>query len=243
MRRVRVQDPAGSVRVGEWTNDRIELPTGTYDPDEVDILPPVEPSKIVCLAGNYKEHAGGEIPDRPRLFLKGPNAVAGHGDTVTLPAEKERVDYEAEVGVVIGEQCRNVPEEDALDVIDGYTCFNDVSNRDDQRMEQNWVRGKAFDGSAPMGPVVASPDHIDDPEDPRVRLWQNGEKKQDSRNDELIYTVSEAIAEITTLLTLEPGDVIAMGTSGHPESLSDGDTVEIEVTGVGPRLEHSVEAE
>jgi len=240
MRRVRFRDPAGAIRQGEWTDDGIEFAGQTYEESAVDVLPPTEPSKVVCLAGNYVEHAGGDIPDRPSLFLKGPNAVAGHGDTITLPAGKERVDYEAEVGVVIGEQCRRVDEEDALDVVAGYTNMNDVSNRDDQQIEQNWVRGKAFDGSAPMGPVVATPEHIDDPENPRIRLWQNGELKQDSDDDELIFSVSETIAEVTSLVTLEPGDVLAMGTSGHPEAMSDGDTIEIEIDGVG-RLRHSVE--
>lgn len=240
MRRIRFRDPAGATRSGEWTDDGIVFGDRTYDEEEIDVLPPVEPTKIVCLAGNYVEHAHGNVPDRPSLFLKGPNAVAGHDDTIQLPAGKEEVDYEAEVGVVIGEQCRNVDEQDAMDVVAGYTCMNDVSNRDDQGVEQNWVRGKAFDGSAPLGPVVASPEHVDDPEDPHIRLWLNGEKKQDSRNDELIFTVSEVIAEVTELLTLEPGDVIAMGTSGRPESMSDGDTVEIEIDGVG-RLRHHVE--
>jgi len=240
MRRVRFRDPAGAVRRGEWTDDGIEFGGETYAEGEVEILPPVEPTKIVCLAGNYVEHAGGDIPDRPSLFLKGPNAVAGHGDTITLPAGKDRVDYEAEVGVVIGEQCRHVPEEEALDVVAGYTNLNDVSNRDDQNREQNWIRGKAFDGSAPIGPVVATPEHVDDPENPRIRLWQNGELKQDSADDELVFPVSETIAEITALLTLEPGDVIAMGTSGHPEPMHDGDRIEIEVDGVG-RLRHGVE--
>jgi 2-keto-4-pentenoate hydratase/2-oxohepta-3-ene-1,7-dioic acid hydratase in catechol pathway len=239
MRLARVRDPAGYVRIGEWTDDGIELPDGTYSPDEVDILPPSEPSKIVCLARNYVEHADGDPPERPSYFLKGPNAVAGHGDTVRLPPGSDRVDYEAEVGVVIGQQCKNVAEEDVLDVIRGYTCFNDVSNRTDQRKETNWIRGKAFDNSAPMGPTIATPEHVSNPDDPRVRLWLNGELKQDSLEDSLVFTVSEAISELTNYLTLEPGDVVAMGTSGHPEPLSDGDTVEIEVDGVG-RLEHDV---
>ena len=239
MRYARIRDPAGSVRVGEWTDDGIVLPTGTYDPSEVDVLPPVEPTKIVCMARNYVEHAGGDPPERPSFFFKTPNALAGHGDVITLPAGVEEVHYEAEFGVVIGEQCRNVAEEDALDVVEGYTCVNDLSNRDDQRQEQNWVRGKSFDNSGPIGPCVATPEHIDDPQNPRVRLWLNGEKMQDSDEDRLVHDVSETIAEFTEQLTLEPGDVIAMGTSGHPTPLSDGDEIEIEVEGVGT-LEHSV---
>lgn len=241
MRHVRFKDPAGSVREGSWDDGLVSFAGKAYDASEVDILPPVEPSKIICLAGNYVEHAHGDPPERPSLFLKGPNAVAGHEDTITLPAGKERIDYEAEVGMVIGEQCKHVDESDALDVVAGYTNLNDVSNREDQREEQNWIRGKAFDGSAPMGPVVATPDHIDDPENPRIRLWQNGEKKQDSADDRLVHNVSEVIAEVTKLLTLEAGDVIAMGTSGHPEPMADGDTIEIKIDGVG-RLRHYVEA-
>ena len=239
MYRVRFRDPAGAVRQGTWDEGTVSFAGDTYDVDEVDILAPVEPSKVVCLAGNYIEHAHGEIPDRPELFLKGPNAVASHGDTIELPERPDRLEYEAEVGVVIGQQCRHVTEEEAMDVVAGYTNVNDVSNRDDQAEERNWVRGKAFDGSAPMGPVVATPEHIDNPEDPRIRLWRNGEKEQDSNNDELIFPVSEVIAEVTELLTLEAGDVIAMGTSGHPEALEDGDEIEIKIDGV-PRLRHDV---
>lgn len=238
MRSVRFRDPAGAVREGTWDDDGIHFATDTYAEDEVDVLAPVEPTKVVCLAGNYIEHAHGNVPDRPSLFLKAPNAVAGHGDTITIP-DVDRVDYEAEVGVVIGQQCKHVDEADAFDVVRGFTCVNDVSNRTDQEVEQNWIRGKAFDGSAPMGPVVATPDHVDDPRDPHIRLWQNGELKQDSAEDELIFDVPTVIAEVTKLLTLEPGDVIAMGTPGRPEPLSDGDTVEIEIDGVG-RLRHGV---
>jgi len=260
MRRVRFEDPAGYVRNGEWTDDGIVFADKVYDPGEVNVLPPVEPTKVVCLAANYVEHIkeGGEdaeIPDVPVVFLKAPNTVAGHGDTITLPTPRaskdelpddwgielgDRVDYEAEVGVVIGEQCRHVTQEDAEDVIAGYTCVNDVSNRDDQSVYGEDIRGKAFDNAAPMGPVVATPDHVS--EDPRVRLWLNGELRQDSADDELVFSVPEAIEEITKFVTLEPGDVISMGTTYGIGPLSDGDTVEIEVEGVGPRLKHDVKA-
>ncbi|WP_254768098.1 fumarylacetoacetate hydrolase family protein [Salinilacihabitans rarus] len=242
MRYVRFRDPAGAVRRGELESGHVHFGTESYalDDDAIDVLPPCEPSKLVCVGRNYADHAAemdSDVPDRPLLFLKPPNTVAAHGDTVTAPAGKARVDYEAELGVVIGEQCRHVPESDAMDVVAGFTCVNDLSNRDDQREEQNWVRGKAFDGAAPMGPVLATPDEV--PADATVRSRVDGEVKQDGSRDRLIFSVPELIAEITTYLTLEPGDVIATGTPEGVGPLADGDTVEIDVEGVGT-LEHSV---
>ncbi|MFB6195677.1 MAG: fumarylacetoacetate hydrolase family protein [Haloplanus sp.] len=234
MKHVRFRDPAGSVRNGEWTDDGIVFGDTTYDPDEVTVLPPTEPSKIVCIGLNYADHAeetDSDIPERPLLFLKSPNAVSGHGDTVTLLPDKDRIDYEAEVGVVIDEQCRNVDEEDAWNVVRGFTCVNDLSNRDDQRQEQNWIRGKSFDNAAPIGPVVATLDEV--PEHPEVRLRLNGEERQSSSTEHLIFSIPELIAEITTYLTLEPGDIIATGTTSGIGAVSDGDTVEVEVEGVG----------
>ncbi len=240
MRYVRFRDPAGATRRGELEDGRVHFANDSYDLEEIDVLPPCEPSKIVCIGRNYADHAAemdSEIPDRPLLFLKPPNTLAGHGDTVTVPEGKERIDHEAELGVVIGEQCRHVPESEAMDVVAGMTCVNDVSNRDDQRQEKNWVRGKAFDGAAPIGPVLATPDEV--PEDAFVRSRVNGELKQDGSREQLIFSIPELIAEITTYLTLEPGDVIATGTPEGVGPLEDGDEVEIEVEGVGT-LEHTV---
>lgn len=240
MRHVRFRDPAGAVRRGEWHDDGVTFGGERYDHDEVDVLPPVEPSKIVCVGLNYADHAeetDSEIPERPLLFLKPPNTLAAHGDTVTLPAGKERVDWEAEIAVVIGEQCRNVAAEDAMNVVAGFTCMNDVSNRDDQRQEQNWVRGKAFDGAAPLGPVLADPEHV--PDDAHVEIRVNGEVKQSSSRDQFIFTIPELVEEITAYITLEPGDVISTGTPAGVGPLSDGDRVEVTVEGVGT-LEHTV---
>jgi len=204
------------------------------------VLPPTDPSKIVCIGRNYADHAaelGNDVPDRPLLFLKPPNALASHGDTVTVPAGKDRIDWEAELAVVIGEQCKAVDAEDAMDVVAGFTCMNDVSNRDDQNREQNWVRGKAFDNAAPLGPVMATPEEV--PADASVELRVNGETKQSSDRGHLIFDVPTLIEEITTYLTLEAGDVIATGTPEGVGALADGDTVEVEVEGVGT-LEHDV---
>jgi 2-keto-4-pentenoate hydratase/2-oxohepta-3-ene-1,7-dioic acid hydratase in catechol pathway len=208
----------------------------------VDVLPPCEPTKIVCIGRNYAEHADemdNEVPDRPLLFLKPPNALAGHGDTVPLPAGKARVDWEAELAVVVGRQARNVAAEDAMDYVAGFTCMNDVSNRDDQNREQNWVRGKAFDNSAPLGPVLATPDEV--PADAGVELRVNGETKQSSSRDHMMFSVEDLLEEITTYMTLEPGDVVSTGTPAGVGALSDGDRVEVDVEGVGV-LEHDVRA-
>lgn len=235
------RDPAGAVRRGEYDDGTASFGGRTYDVDDVDVLPPTNPSKIVCVGRNYAAHAeerGEDVPDRPLLFLKPPNALAGHGDTITLPEGKDRVEHEAEVAVVIGEQCRNVAVEDAMDVVAGFTCANDVSNRDDQDREQNWVRGKAFDGSCPLGPVIATPEEV--PDDASVELRVNGELRQSSTIEHFIFSVPELIVEITAYLTLEPGDVILTGTPEGVGPLNDGDHIEISVEGVGT-LEHSVE--
>ncbi|WP_440008789.1 fumarylacetoacetate hydrolase family protein [Halomicrococcus sp. SG-WS-1] len=240
MRRVRFRDPAGSVRNGEWTDAGIAFGGETYDPDDVDVLAPADPSKIVCVGLNYADHAAErdkDLPERPLLFLKPPNAVSAHGDTVTLPSGKDRIDHEAELAVVVGEQCRNLTPEDAMDAVAGFTCADDLSNRDDQDREQNWVRGKAFDNSCPLGPVLATPDEV--PADAAVRLRVNGDLRQESSRDEFIFSVPELLAEITTYLTLEPGDVVLTGTPAGVGPLSDGDRVEVEVEGVGT-LAHDV---
>lgn len=243
MRSVRFTDPAGATRIGEWTDDGIEFGGTTHDPDDVDILPPSEPSKIVCVGLNYNSHAEEadmEIPDRPMLFLKTSNTLAGHSDTIPVPIPRRRIDYEGEIGVIIGEQCKHVAEEDAMDVVAGYTCVNDLSDRHEQFSEENWVRGKSFDGSCPVGPVMATPDEVPDPVPMELRV--NGEVKQESTTDDMIFSIPEIIAEVTTYLTLERGDVIATGTPGGIHYLDDGDTVEVEIEGVGT-LEHTVVAD
>lgn len=239
MLKTRFRDPAGAVRTGEWTDDGIVYGNQTYTTEEVTLLPPTEPSKIVCTGLNYTDHAeetDSEVPERPVLFLKTPNTVASSHSTISLPREK-RIDYEGELGVVIGQQCRNVSIDAADSVIAGYTCLNDISNRDDQRVEQNWVRGKSFDNSAPMGPVVATPDEL--PTDATIELRLNGTMKQRSTLDNLIFSPQDLIAEITEFVTLNPGDVIATGTPAGVGPLSGGDRVEVEIDGVGT-LEHDV---
>jgi len=247
MRIARFRDPAGNVRRGEWTDTageeivsregyggRLAFDGETFAQDDVEILPPCDPSKIVCIGLNYADHAAErdkEIPDRPMLFLKTPNTVASHTEKITLPAGKQRIDYEAELAVVISDRARNVSRENAMDVVHGFTCLNDVSNRDDQDREQNWVRGKAFDKAAPIGPVIARPEVV--PEDAEVRLRVNGDLRQASSRDQFIFSVDSLIEEITQYMTLEPGDVVSTGTPAGVGPITDGDRIEVEVEGVG----------
>jgi 2-keto-4-pentenoate hydratase/2-oxohepta-3-ene-1,7-dioic acid hydratase in catechol pathway len=247
MHHIRFRDPGGDVRRGEWTGEdgaeiaarpdhggRIALEDESYAVGEVEVLPPCEPSKVVCVGLNYADHAaeqGKEVPDRPLLFLKTPNTVTSHGETVELLPGKERIDHEAELGVVISDRCRNVAAAEAADVVAGFTCVNDLSNRDDQAVEQNWVRGKAFDDACPLGPVLATPEEV--PRDAAVECRVNGETRQSSSREEFIFPVPELIEEITTYMTLESGDVVSTGTPAGVGPLSDGDTVEVAVEGVG----------
>jgi 2-keto-4-pentenoate hydratase/2-oxohepta-3-ene-1,7-dioic acid hydratase in catechol pathway len=235
MRTVRFSDRSGYPRIGEWTDDGIETRDSAYSPEEVSILPPSDPTKVVCQAGGYMDHREEEgmtdRPERPEWFLKTPNCVLGHGDAIELPPGRETVEFEAEFGIVIGEQCRGVSEAEAMDVVAGFTCVNDISNRDDQREERNWVRGKAFDASLPIGPVLATPDEV--PEDARLSLRLNGETRQETTREHMIFSVPELVASVTELITLEPGDVIATGTPFGPDELAEGDVVEVEFEGVG----------
>ena len=242
MKQIRFRDPGGAVRTGTYDDETATITFGgqQYDRKSVTVLPPCEPTKLVCVGRNYADHAaerGEDVPERPLLFLKPPNAVAGHGDEITLPAGKDRIDHEAELAVVIGQQCRNVDETEAESVIAGYTVANDLSNRDDQDREQNWVRGKAFDGAAPLGPVLATPDEL--PEGAGIRLWVDGELRQDSTIDRFVFPIPELIAEISRYLTLEPGDVILTGTPEGVGQLEDGNKITVEVDGIG-RLTHTV---
>jgi len=238
MRRTRFIDLAGSTRIGDWTDDGIVAANRIYDVDEVELLSPVAPGKVLGVGFNYRSlyESPEEFPDSPMLWWKGgPNVVSAHGDTVPIPAEGDVV-YEVELGVVIGKQCRYVSEEDVRDVIAGYTCIDDLSDQsysDDPTM----FRTKSFDNAAPMGPVVAPPDDV--PVNPRLQLWVNGQKQQDSFDDEFVYSVPEVVSAFSKYVTLEPDDVIMMGNPGDFETLEDGDHVELEIEGVGT-LEHDV---
>ncbi len=234
MMQIRFRTPDGNTCTGECHNRKIRSQNVTYSLEEVEILPPTEPSKIICVGLNYVDHieeTGKEVPTRPSLFIKPPNTIAAHGETIDLLPGIERIDYEAELGVVIGKRCKHVHRKDALDVVLGYTCVNDLSNRDDQRKEQNWVRGKAFDKAAPMGPAIASPEDL--AEDARILLRLDGKIMQESSIDKMIFDIPTLIEEITMYMTLEKGDVISTGTPAGVGPIQDGNIVEVEIEGIG----------
>jgi len=207
----------------------------SYNVDMLDILPPVIPSKIICIGLNYIDHAKElqmDLPEEPLLFMKPNSAVIGDGDKIVYPPVSQRVDYEAELAVVIGEQCRNIHAENAEDFILGYTCFNDVTARDLQQKDGQWTRAKSFDTFAPIGPFIVEESDFD-PSDIGISCRVNGSTKQDSRTSNLIFDVPFLIEFISSIMTLEKGDVIATGTPSGVGSLAKGDRVEVEIEGVG----------
>ncbi|OAG26678.1 fumarylacetoacetate hydrolase family protein [Thermodesulfatator autotrophicus] len=210
--------------------------------DEVKILPPVWPSKIIALGLNYRDHARElnlPLPAEPLIFLKPSSAVIGPEDTILLPPESQRVDYEAELAIVIGKSARRISIEEAMNVVLGFTCFNDVTARDLQQKDAQWTRAKSFDTFAPLGPWVETELDL---EKVRVRSYLNGECRQDSSLKELVFSVPEIVSFVSQVMTLYPGDVIATGTPPSIGSLSPGDVIEVEVTGVG-RLKNYVARE
>jgi len=189
---------------------------------EVKLLAPCKPSKIVCLGLNYRRHAEETnlpIPEVPLIFLKPSTAVIGPDDEIVLPPESRRVDYEAELGVVIGKRTKAVAESEVADYIFGYTCFNDVSERYNQRDDVQWTRAKGYDTFAPLGPWIET--------------YLNGELRQSARTSDLIFAVPEIVSFISGVMTLLPGDVIATGTPSGIGRVSAGDTVEITIENIG----------
>lgn len=197
------------------------------------LLPPVEPTKIVCVGKNYYDHAvemGEGIPEVPILFLKGPNVLNAPGAAITAPDFVTRVDYEGELGVVIRKRAKSVRAADAADYVLGYTCFNDVTARAIQKSDGQWTRGKSMDGFGPCGPWIT--DEVD-PADLRVTTRLNGETVQQSCTGLLMRDVAHLIEFITASMTLEPGDLIATGTPAGIGPMFDGDTVEVDIEGIG----------
>lgn len=212
--------------------------------ESVRLAAPVpRPGKILCIGLNYRDHAaesGMTLPEFPTVFTKYNNTVIGTGEAIVIPPATTKPDWEVELGVVIGTRAKNVAEADALDYVGGYVPYHDVSARDYQMRTSQWTMGKTFDTFGPMGPALTTADEIPDPHNLNVQLSIDGEVMQKSNTSNLYFTINQLIADITAVMTLEPGDLIATGTPGGvgqsrtpPRYLQDGEMVRIEIEKLG----------
>ncbi len=201
--------------------------------DEVEFLPPVIPSKIICVGRNYAEHAkelGNEVPKEPLLFLKAPSAVIGNGNSILIPPQSQQVEHEGELGIVIGKTCKNLADNDnPLDYVFGYICLNDVTARDIQRKDVQFTRGKSFDTFCPISDFIETDLDFSDI---RVTTKVNGIIKQDGRTSQMVFPVPFLIRYISNQMTLNLGDIIATGTPSGVSKLNNGDICEIEIEGL-----------
>ncbi len=242
--------------LGKTDFDQLPTPTEAQWIDAPDqLLPPVTcPEKILCIGLNYLDHAietGAEKPSLPVVFSKFNSALVGHGQDIVLPKISDKVDYEAELVVVIGKTVRHVDASEAMDAVFGYAVGHDVSSRDWQkgRPGGQWLVGKSFDTFAPLGPAVVTADEISDPGNLPIRLHINGETLQESKTDQLIFDIPALIAHLSKFMTLKPGDLIFTGTPSGvgdartpPRYLAPGDRCVVEIDGIG-RLENTCQAE
>lgn len=212
----------------EWKVTEMMVPL-----NDVTLLAPCNPSKIVGVGLNYRDHAKElemELPDVPVIFLKPSSAVIGHGQKIVYPSSTRQVEYEAELAVIIKRTAKNVALEDANQYILGFTCANDVTARDLQKKDSQWTRAKSFDTFCPLGPYLAvdlQPDHL------KIKLMVNGEIRQNSSTSEMIFNVVEIVSFVSSVMTLYPGDVILTGTPSGVGPLKVGDVVSVEIEGIG----------
>ncbi len=222
---------------GEYRRMKADLPL-----DEVCLLAPCQPSKIVCVGRNYVEHArehDAEVPKVPLIFLKPPSSVIGPGETIILPPQSKQVEHEAELVVVIGKRGRHITPETARDYILGYTVGNDVTARDLQKSDGQWTRAKGFDTFCAFGPWI---DTDFDPADALVTCRVSGQPRQMASTRDMVFSVNTLIAFVSSVMTLEPGDLLFTGTPAGVGILKDGDEVTCEIEGLG-KLSNSVRAE
>ncbi len=234
----------GKTRYGILTGKSIEVIAGTpfrsirktgqsYMADKVRLLAPCVPSKIVAVGVNYRTHAQemkSQLPANPLIFLKPPTSVIGPEDQIVYPLSSRQVDYEGELGVVIGKVTRRVPKETARDYILGYTCLNDVTARDLQKSDGQWTRAKGFDTFAPVGPWIET--EFDDSNSP-IETRVNGRVVQQANTADLVFGVPELVSFASNVMTLLPGDIIATGTPGGIGPMQPGDTVEVRIKSIG----------
>ncbi len=223
---------------GEVKENRVIVDKGLFSDTfllrDLQLLPPVQPTKIICVGLNYRDHAkelGMDIPDEPVLFLKPASAVIGHLGKIVRPEMSKQVDYEGELGVIIGRRCKNINRNEAGGVIMGFTCCNDVTARDLQKKDVQWTRSKSFDTFAPLGPYIA--DAGLDMGDITIKTRINGEIRQDSKTSNMIFDIQYLIEFISHIMTLEKGDIIFTGTPPGVGELLPGDEVEVEIENVG----------
>jgi 2-keto-4-pentenoate hydratase/2-oxohepta-3-ene-1,7-dioic acid hydratase in catechol pathway len=215
-------------------------PFGPFEPDgrvlplaDVRLVAPVLPSKVIAVGKNYADHAremGGEVPAAPMIFLKPSTSVIGPGDPIALPWQSEQVEHEAELAVVIGRLCRDVPEERVAEVVLGYTCANDVTARDLQRTDGQWGRAKGFDTFCPIGPWIETSVDLDDAD---ITCLVNGDLRQSGTTGDMVRDVVELVSWISSVMTLLPGDVILTGTPAGVGPIAAGDTVSVSIDGIG----------
>jgi 2-keto-4-pentenoate hydratase/2-oxohepta-3-ene-1,7-dioic acid hydratase in catechol pathway len=243
MRIIRFQQMDSNPQYGWITGDKVGTIEGdifgAFQRDEakiplasVRLLPPTTPRKIICVGRNYAAHAkehGADIPEVPLIFLKPPTSLIAHKDTIVLPPQSRQVEHEAELAVVIGRAGRWVTPDEALDLVFGYTVANDVTARDLQRSDGQWTRAKGFDTFCPVGPWIETEF---DPADAVITCHVNGEMRQMASTRDMIFTVKQLIAFVSSVMTLEPGDLLLTGTPAGVSPLNPGDTVEVSIEGL-----------
>jgi 2-keto-4-pentenoate hydratase/2-oxohepta-3-ene-1,7-dioic acid hydratase in catechol pathway len=226
-----LNDLVGSVEgsiFGEFQREELEIPLGT-----IRIQAPVRPEKIICVGRNYADHArehDAEVPEVPLLFLKPPSAVIGPDQPIILPPQSNRVEHEAELAVVISRQGRWISTQEAMDYVFGYTIANDVTARDLQWRDGQWTRGKGFDTFCPLGPWIETEF---DAADALITCHVNGEMRQMASTRDMVFSIQKLIAFASSVMTLQPGDILMTGTPAGVGQLNHGDVVEISIEGIG----------
>lgn len=231
---VSLTDPLEIV-LNNWQHERYleDQIVNSYSLEDVIFAPPTNPSKIICIGLNYKDHAqelGMELPDEPKIFLKPPSSVIAHLDDIIYPKMSSEVDYEAELAIIISKTGKNISFDDADDHIGGYTILNDVTARDIQRKDEQWTRAKSFDTFAPIGPYIETEM---DPMNQNISLSINKEVKQESNTKNMIFSPKDLVEFISSIMTLNTGDIIATGTPSGVGQMNKGDIAEVTIEGIG----------